>query len=105
MLVQAWLDQRQPEAPDALKRRIAEVVAEHPEWDAKPCAEALVEAGEILLAQVLAATPKDRQAALDLLAADACVTYAFEAAADEPPHFTERADRAMKRIAQLAAQE
>jgi len=100
--LQLWLDSRYPEAPEALKGRIAQVVAEHPEWNAMPRAEALVEAGEILLEHVLAAAPKDREAALDLLAADACVTYAFEAAADEPAQFTERADRAMRRIAALA---
>jgi hypothetical protein len=101
--LQQWLSSRHPEAPSALKGRITELVAEHPEWNAMSRAEALVEAGEILLGHVLAAAPKDRQAALDLLAADACVTYAFEAAADEPAQFTARADRAMQRIAQLAS--
>ena len=101
--LQSWLDAREPEAPETLKARIAELVAEHPEWAAMPRAEALLIAGEVLMKEVLAAAPKDRDAALDLLAADACVTYAFEAAADEPSHFTERAERAMQRIAELAA--
>jgi hypothetical protein len=101
--LQSWLDARQPEAPAALKRRIAEAVAEHPEWETMPRSRALLLAGEWLLEHVLAASPKDRNAALDLLAADACVTYGFEAAADDPGEFTKLADRAMQRIAQLAA--
>ncbi len=103
--LQIWLNAREPDAPEALRRRIAEVIAAHPEWEAMRRAEALVAAGEALLLHVLAAAPKDRAAALDLLAADACVTYAFEAAADESSSFTERANRAMQRIAKLAEQE
>jgi hypothetical protein len=103
--LQQWLDARCPAAPAALKARIAELVREHPEWEAIPRAEALLDAGARLMRDVLAAAPKDRDAALDLLAADACVTYAFEAAADEPAQLVPLADRAMQRIVQLAAQE
>jgi hypothetical protein len=39
---------------------------------------------------------------LELLAADALVTYAFEAAADAPTLLSERARQAMMRIAALA---
>jgi hypothetical protein len=82
--------------------RIAELVAQHPEWEQMSVAEALLQAGEQLMQDVLAAAPKDRHAALDLLAADACVTYAFEAAADAPEFMRERADEAMERISLLA---
>lgn len=98
-----WLSTRQPSAPFALSNRIAEVVAAHPEWEAMPRSLALMAAGEELLSAVLAAAPKDRRAALDLLAADACVTYALEAAADAPDSFVQRADDATHRIARLAA--
>ena len=100
--LQAWLDARQPAAPDALQRRIAELLREHPEWEALPRAHALLAAGERLMQDVLAAAPQDRRAALDLLAADACVTYAFEAAANAPEELAPLAERAMQRIAQLA---
>ncbi|MBA4070571.1 MAG: hypothetical protein C0497_01860 [Gemmatimonas sp.] len=102
MTLQVWLDARQPVAPDALRGRIAELVSEHPEWEAMPRAHALLLASERLMKDVLAAAPKDRQAALDLLAGDACVTYAFEAAADEPDELGALADQAMQRIARLA---
>jgi hypothetical protein len=101
--LQSWIDSRVPEAPAALKRRIAQLVAEHPEWEAMPRSQAMLQASECLMQDVLAAAPKDRDAALALLAGDACVTYAFEAAADQPESFVELADRAMQRIAQLAA--
>ena len=103
--LQEWLDERQPEAPPALRRRIAEVVAAHPEWEAMPRSHALLLASESLMKDVLQAAPKDRAAALGLLAADACVTYAFEAAVDEPSDLTALADRAMQRIANLALME
>ena len=102
MTLQSWLDARVPEAPEALRRRIAELVAEHPEWEAMPRQHALLAASEILMKDVLAAAPKDREAALDLLAGDACVTYAFEAAADDPGELDSLADHAMQRIAELA---
>lgn len=102
MTLQAWLDARLPNAPDALRKRIAELVAEHPEWEAIPRQHALLAASAILMKDVLAAAPKDRDAALDLLAGDACVTYAFEAAADEPDGLGALADHAMQRIAKLA---
>ncbi|MBM3907863.1 MAG: hypothetical protein FJ363_07280 [Gemmatimonadetes bacterium] len=98
-----WLEARHPTAPTALRQRIAELIASHPEWEALSRAEAMLQAGELLMRDVLAAAPKDRVAALDLLAADACVTYAFEAAADAPSDFVARADEAMQRIARLAA--
>ena len=46
----------------------------------------------------------ERASALDLLAADACVTYAFEAAADEPQSIGDRAAHAKRRIAAIAAE-
>lgn len=102
MALAAWLSSRHPEAPVALRLRIAELVAAHPEWEAMPMSEALLMAGELLMKDVLVAAPRDRLAALDLLAADACVTYAFEAAADAPAGLSAQADAAMQRIARLA---
>jgi hypothetical protein len=98
----SWLNTRRPSSPPALKRRIEELFEGHPEWAAMPAADALLAAGEALLAEVLTAAPRDRRAALSLLAADACVTYAFEAAADAPSQFVARAEQAMKRIAELS---
>lgn len=96
----AWIGARAPEAPERLVARVLEVFAEHPTWVALPAADAFLSAGESLLVEVL---PGDsgaaRENALDLLASDACVTWAFEAAADAPATLTARAIDAMRRIA------
>jgi hypothetical protein len=80
------------------------LVDAHPEWGSLALPEALLAAGEQLLQQVLSARANRRETAVDLLAADACVTYAFEAAADRPELLVALAEQSMKRIAQLAAQ-
>ncbi|MFN5580921.1 hypothetical protein [Gemmatimonas sp.] len=65
--------------------------------------EACLEAGEELLDALLASGSTSRASALDLLAIDALVTYAFQAAADDPARLEERAAQAMARIAALPA--
>jgi hypothetical protein len=53
------------------------------------------------LAEVLADGCTARDAALDLLTADALVTYAFEAAAESPREVDAIAAEAMQRIARI----
>lgn len=60
-------------------------------------------AGERLVADLLQSNSTSRDSALDLLAADALVTYAFEAASDVPSGLEARASAAMTRIAALGA--
>jgi hypothetical protein len=100
----AWVEQRGAGAPLALRTRVLEVMKADAGAKSEPVAEALMRAGEQLLAA--AVTPRNgdaRSAALDLLAADACVTWAFEAGADEPGTLAARAEDAMRRIASVAA--
>lgn len=80
--VLAWLRERRPEPPEALRRRLAEVVAQLRPAPSTPLPEILAAAGRDLLAQVAAQPQGGRELALDLLAADAFVTYAFEAQAE-----------------------
>jgi len=56
------------------------------------------------LRRVLEGGAVARANALDLLAADACVTWAFEAAADEPVSIAGRAELATMGIAAIAAE-
>lgn len=65
--------------------------------------EALMVFAEMALQRVLTAREATRDVALDLLSSDAFVTYAFEAAADEPAAVAKRADAAMRRISDCAA--
>ena len=94
-----WVERAEPAAPPALVRRVAEVFSAHPGWEELPVADALTLAGEELLRAVLGETAADARAcALDLLAADACVTWAFEVAATAPDVLPGRAQDAMQRI-------
>ena len=100
----AWLTSRTPAAPVDLVECVRALFKEHPEWSALHRADAFIAASEELLRRVLGHSCAARSSALDLLAADACVTYAFEAAADEPGTIAARAEQAMRRIAAIAAE-
>ena len=65
--------------------------------------DTVLETAELLLADLLALGCAQRDRALDLLAVDALVTYAFEAAAESPDTLATRATNAMTIIARLVA--
>ena len=98
----AWLDARRPAPPPALAARLREALLA-PGAGGGGVAERCLDAGERLLAGLLARDCAHRSAALDLLAADALVTYAFEAASEAPERMDELARRAMTDLAALAA--
>ena len=64
-------------------------------------ADALLDSSEAAMQRLLVDGCLTRESALDLLAVDALVTYAFEAAADDPAAIEQRAQRALARIAAL----
>jgi len=101
--VGAWMAAIEPTPPPALHRRLCELVAPSASRPAHEAPEACLEAGEQLLDALLASGSTSRATALDLLAVDALVTYAFQAAADDPSCLEERAARAMARIAAIPA--
>ena len=72
---------------------------------ARPSPEACLDAGERMLASVLRADGASRATAIDLLTADALVTWAFELAADAPDRIDALAESAMARIAAAGAAE
>jgi hypothetical protein len=79
--VLAWLDARRPVPPATLRERIHRAVASTTPHSPFPVY--LAELGRGLLERVAARPQGGRELALDLLAADAFVTYAFEAQAEE----------------------
>jgi hypothetical protein len=83
------------DALDSSHRALGAAPAETP--------ESYLAAGERLLTQLLSGDCSSRDCALDLLAADALVTYAFELAADDPSRIGERAQQATARLAALAS--
>lgn len=102
--VLAWLARRAEPIPATLQGRLAEALRELGAPAApRPVHETLLVAGEAMLARLLNHNRTTREAALDLLTADALVTYAFEAAAEAGVPVAERAHRAMLQIAALGA--
>jgi len=81
--VLTWLDQRRPAPPPVLAAHLAAAAESSPPPPAREVlAGYLVELGRRLLARVTRAPAGGRELALDLLAADAFVTYGFEAQAE-----------------------
>lgn len=103
MTVGEWLAARTPCPPRALGARIGAVMGESLSLDLAHAQEAFLAAGERLTAELLRRGSTTRESALDLLTADALVTYAFEAAAERPADIVAKATDAMTRIAALGA--
>lgn len=101
MILAQWLDLRQPVPPPALRARLDAALGSDLRADSADLSETLLAAGERLVRDLLAEDATSRDSALDLLAADALVTYAFEAASEHPVDLARRAAAAMARIARL----
>ncbi len=102
MTVADWLRGRTPPPPAGLEGRVASVLGESL---ARPVAEApahFLAAGERLLEELIRNNSTSRASALDLLTADALVTYAFEACSDSPSRIDDLAAGAMLRIGSVA---
>ena len=78
---EAWLEERLRTAPDELSHDIRRLVRETPAADLEDPVRGLARAALTGLEQVAGGTG-EREEALRLLAADAALTYAFEAAAE-----------------------
>jgi hypothetical protein len=103
MTLAAWLDARRPVPPAALRARIDAALGPALEHEPADVVEECLAAGERLVEALLRDNATSRESALDLLAADALVTYAFEAASDQPADLARRASASMRRIAALGA--
>ncbi len=101
MTVDNWLSQRTPPPPPALLARLRELLAPYADRPSSEAPSACLAAGESQLAALLAHGDTARNSALDLLAVDALVSYAFEAAADAPETLERLATDAMTRIAEI----
>jgi hypothetical protein len=98
-----WLSARTPAPPAPLAARLRTVLSTRWSDRSSNAHEAALATAESLLAELLALDCAGRDRALDLLAVDAMVTYAFEAAAESPDTLSARATAAMAAIATLAA--
>jgi hypothetical protein len=97
-----WLDTRTPAAPPALLDRVRAALGDDLRADANTSYDVCLTAAERLLASILEEGSATRRQAVDLLAVDALVTYAFESASSEAEGLSRRADDALARLAALA---
>jgi hypothetical protein len=96
--LRAWLAAREPAAPLQLVERLISIIGDEA-LDGSMAADILLERGIATLRSALS----DRDGALDLLAADALITYAMEAAAEDFASMDETATGAIQRIARGSA--
>jgi hypothetical protein len=101
MTLERWLAEREPAPPARLAARLRECLGSSLGASVEEAPELLLAASETLLEQLLATDCNDREMALDLLVADALVTYAFEAAGRRPEALDARARRAMREISNI----
>ena len=102
MTVGDWLSARTPAPPPPLATRLREALGARLDNRASSAYEAMLTSAQSLLSELLALDCAMRDRALDLLAVDALVTYAFEAASEYPDSLAQRATTAMSSIAALA---
>ena len=81
--VLAWLHSRRPAPPETLRLRLDRAVEHRLPAPSASLPTYLAELGRALLDSVASKPAGGRELALDLLAADAFATYAFEAQAEE----------------------
>ena len=91
-----WLASRTPAPPKELSNRLAALVGDATCADNAAAAELMLGLASLLLAKLR----DDRSGAFDLLAADALITYAMEAAAEDHERFD---DLCVKAAAIIAA--
>ncbi len=94
-----WVAAHAEQPPAALRARLDAILGGLHNGGRDPVVTALFESGRDLLASVLRAGTTQRDVALDLLTADALVTYAFEAAAEAPEALDAHAAAAMRALA------
>lgn len=100
MTLRDWLRTRQPAPPPALLARMEEALGPG-DVRGEVLAERALAAAERLLATILEDPEGGRARALDLLAVDALVTYAFEADSAAGADVEARGREAMARLAAL----
>ncbi|MEP6507510.1 MAG: hypothetical protein ABJC63_04720 [Gemmatimonadales bacterium] len=93
-----WLESRTPASPPNLAARLIEIVGVEA-LDAPASSSVLLDRGIATLRSALS----DRDGALDLLAADALITYSMEAAADQCATMDVTAAEAIQQIARGTA--
>jgi hypothetical protein len=103
MTIGEWLATRTPAPPAVLLDRVRDALGPAAGDDQSHAAHRCLDAAERIVGGLLREGRVGRESAADLLTADALVTYAFEAASDDPARLAHRARHAMTRLARLGA--
>src|SRR5206468_12086332 len=98
------LQSRTSVPPAAMMARVIRALGNRAGNDASDAYTACLDAAAELLERLLADDDLRRDSAIDLLAADALVTYAFESAALDIDRLDDRAASAMTRLGALAVE-
>lgn len=102
MTVGDWLELRAGTAPAPLVAEVRRALADDLGAGVHQAPERCVAAAERVVARLIRDGGHGRESALALLAADALVTFAFEASADAPETVRQRAIAAMQSLGALA---
>ena len=97
-----WFTSIEPAPPRALAALLRAMIASDVDLPATQVPEVCLRVAENHLQLLLASGSTSRATAIDLLAVDALITYAFEAAAGDAAQIEARAQQAMSRIGLLA---
>ncbi len=89
-------------APASLVRRLEAELGDAGDPAPAAAADRYFDAAASLFQRLMLEGCGTRSRAIDLLAVDALVTYALQAAADDPERFDERAGAALRQFAALA---
>ena len=103
MTIGEWLATRTPAPPPALANRVRDLLGEAVNDDVRMAADRLLAAAEQTVGALLSEGRTGRESAGDLLAADALVTYAFEAASSNADDVVGRARIAMTQLSRLGS--
>jgi uncharacterized membrane protein len=105
MTIGAWLDTRRPAPPEDLATHVRRALGESLARPETETVASCLGAVEQLLISLRDDPEAGREVALDLLAADALITYAFEAAAEDPQTLADVAQMAMWRVGEVAVEQ
>ena len=105
MTVGAWLRSRRPAPPAPLMTRMLAALGADAASDTPDVGGVCLDAATRVLEPLLREERAGRESALDLLAADALVTYAFEAASESFDTLEPTTADAMRRLADLAGRD
>jgi hypothetical protein len=94
-----WLSRRAASVPEELASAIRAALKTKIDSGEDPTPIELLEAAQTLLEKVLANECAERESALDLLTADALVTFALEIATEKASALNEFPETAMSRLA------